>query len=94
MNISFTADDVLNSVVLESSSSSHIYQLETPKYSGGVLTTTASRRDYVDGSSQPVFQILWAGTSLENTNLVLDPTTSAKSKARDILPNAQGGATL
>jgi hypothetical protein len=93
MNISFATDDVLNSTVLESSSGSPIYQLETPKYSRGVLTTTASRRDYLDGSSLPAFQILWVGKSLENTNLVLDPTTRAKSKARDILPDAQGGAT-
>jgi len=93
MNISFAADDVLNSPVLESSSGSPIYQLETPKHSRGVLTTTASRRDYVDGSSSPVFQIIWAGTSLESTNLVLDPTTRVKSKARDILHNSQGATT-
>lgn len=94
MNLSFTTDkDVLDCVVFESASGSPIYQLETPRYSGRVLTTTASRCDYVDGSSWPVFQILWAGTSLEHTKLVLDFTTRAKCKARDILPDAQGGST-
>jgi len=94
MNLSFTADeDVLDCVVFESDSGSPIYQLETPKYSGRVLTTTASRFDYVDGSTWPVFQILWAGTSLERTRLVLDFATRTKCKARDILPDAQGGST-
>jgi len=93
MNVSFDAADVLNSTVLESSSGSSIYQLETPKYSEGVLTTTASRRDYIDSSLLPVFQILWAGDSLENRILVVDPATRAESKARDILPSAQGGTT-
>jgi hypothetical protein len=94
MNLSFTADeDVLDSIIFESASGSPIYQLETPKYSGRVLTTTASRCDHIDGSSWPVFQILWAGTSLEHAKLVLDFTTCAKCKARDILPEAQGGST-
>ena len=94
MNLSFTTDkDVLDCVVFESASGSPIYQLETPRYSGRVLTTTASRCDYVDGSSWPVFQILWAGTSLEHTKLVLDPTTRSKCKARDILPSSQGVST-
>ena len=94
MNLSFTADkDVLDCIIFESASGSPIYQLETPKYSGGVLTTTASRCDYVDGSSWPVFQILWAGTSLEHTKLVLDFSTRVKRKARDILPDSQGGST-
>ena len=94
MNLSFTAsDDVLDSVVFETSSGSPIYQLETPKYSGRVLTTTASRCDYVDGSSWPVFQILWVGTSLEHRSLVLDFTTRTKRKARDVLPDAQGSST-
>ncbi|KAF9645610.1 hypothetical protein BDM02DRAFT_489280 [Thelephora ganbajun] len=91
MNLSFTAgDDVLDCIVFESASGSPIYQLQTPKYSGRVLTTTASR---CDGSSWPAFQILWAGTSLEHTKLVLDFTTRAKYKARDIFPGAQGGST-
>lgn len=94
MNISFAADgDVLDCIVFESASGSPIYHLETPKYSGRVLTTTASRFDYVDGSSWPVFQILWAGTSLEHTKLVLDFTTRFKCKARDIFPDAQGVST-
>ena len=94
MNLSFTTDeDVLDCVIFESASGSPIYQLETPKYSGRVLTTTVSRCDYVDGSFWPVFQILWAGTSLEHTKLVLDFTTRSKCKARDILPDAQGGST-
>ena len=55
MNLSFTADeDVLDCVIFESASGSPIYQLETPKYSGRVLTTTVSRCDYVDGSFWPV----------------------------------------
>ena len=94
MNLSFTADDnVLDSIIFDSSSGSPIYQLNTPKYSGRVLTTTVSRFDHVDGSSWPVFQILWAGTSLEHAKLVLDFTTRTKCKARDILPDVQGGST-
>ena len=94
MNLSFTADEeVLDSVIFESASGSPVYQLETPKYSGRVLTTTASRCDFVDGSSWPVFQILWAGTSLERTRVVLDFATRAKCQARDILPDAHGGST-
>jgi len=94
MNLSFTADgDVLDSIIFESASGSPIYKLETPRHSGRVLTTTASRCDYADGTSWPVFQILWTGTSLEQTRLVLDPTTRSKCRARDVLPRAQGGTT-
>lgn len=94
MNLSFTADqDVLDCIVFESSTGSPIYQLETPKYSGRVLTTTVSRCDYVDGSFWPVFQILWSATSLEYTKLVLDIAARSKCKARDILPDAQGSST-
>lgn len=91
MNLSFTTDDnVLDCVVFESTSGSPIYQLETPKYSGRVLTTTASR---CDGSPRSVFKILWAGTSAEHTKLVLNFTTRTKCKARDVLPVAQGSST-
>jgi hypothetical protein len=91
MNLSFTTDDdALDCIIFESTSGSPIYQLETPKHSGRVLTTTASR---CDGSPQSVFKILWAGTSLENTKLVLNFATRTKCKARDVLPVAQGGST-
>lgn len=91
MNLSFTADDnVLECVVFESTSGSPIYQLETPKYSGRVLTTTASR---CDGSPRSVFKILWAGTSMEHAKLVLNFATHTKCKARDVLPAAQGSST-
>ena len=91
MNLSFTSDDnLLNCIIFESTSGSPVYQLETPMYSGRVLTTTALR---CDGSPRPAFQILWAGTSLEHTKLVLHSPTRVKCKARDILPDAQGGST-
>lgn len=91
MNLSFTADDdVLDCIIFESASGSPVYQLETPKYSGRVLTTTVSR---CDGSSRPAFKILWAGTSLEHIKLELNFATRTKCKARDVLHVAQGGST-
>lgn len=90
MNLSFTADGVLDCIIFDSATGTPIYQLETPKYSGRVLTTTVSR---CDGSLWPVCQILWAGTSLERTKLVRDFSTRTECRARDILPNAQGGST-
>ena len=92
MNLSFAADDIFDSVVFESSSGSPLYQLQTPKHSGRVATT-ASRYDYVDSSSLPVFQIRWAGNSLEHRKLVLDFATNAEYGARDVLRGARGGST-
>lgn len=95
MNLSFDTNDdtVLDCIIFESTSGSPIYQLKTPKWSGRVPTTTALRCDHVNGSSWPVFQILWAGRSLEHTKLVLDFSTRSKCKARDILPDAHGSST-
>jgi len=90
MNLSFTSDDVFDSVIFESASGSPVYQLETPKYSGRVLTTTVSR---CHGSSRPAFKIFWAGSSLEHAKLELNFATRTKCKARDILPDAQGSST-
>ena len=92
MNISFAADDIFDSTVFESSSGSPLYKLQTPKHSGRV-TTTASRYDYVDSSAWPVFQIRWAGSSLEHRKLVLDFATHAECRARDVLHDAHGSST-
>jgi hypothetical protein len=72
LNLSFTLDDeddILNATIRDSETGSVMYTLETPKYAGGTLTTTATRTNRTDGSTRVVFRILWkGGKGLEDAN--------------------------
>ena len=98
MNLSFTMDeedDILNTTVRDSDTGSIMYTVETPKHAKGALTTTATRRNQIDGSTRFAFRILWAGTSgsLESAKAVLDERTSEEVPIEEILQSAPGGST-
>ena len=98
INLSFSPDeedDILNTTIRDSDSGSVIYTIETPKYSGGVLASTATRRNQVNGSTRFAFRILWKGemTSLKEVAVVLDDKTSEEIPARELLEGAPGSNT-
>jgi len=95
MNLSFTPNeegDILNSTIRDSYTGSILYIVETPKYAGGTLTTTITRRDQIDGSMRFACKILWKG-SLEDVNIVLDNEISREVPVREILESAPGSTT-
>lgn len=98
MNLSFALDeedDILNSTIRDSDSGSVMYTLETPRFAGGVLTTTATRKSQTDGSTRVAFRILWkGGGGLEDAMVVLNDRTSEEVPIREVLRVAPGGDTL
>ena len=97
LSLSFTLDeeeDVLNTTVRDSSTGSVMYTVETPKFSRGALTTTAMRRNQIDGSTRFAFSILWRGArmSLDGAKVVLDNRTSEELPVREILQTAPGSS--
>ena len=95
MDLSFTLteDDILNATIRDSAIDSVIYTIETPKYAGGALTATATRR--INGSTQLVFKIVWGGRkmSLESVRVVLNPDTMEEVPVRQVLERAPGTTT-
>ena len=102
LNLSFALeneDDILNATIRDSHTGSVVYTLETPKYAEGVLTTTATRTNQIDGSTKTAFRILWKGKwkgekSLEDAKVVLNNRTSEEIPIRDIFRVAPGGDVL
>jgi len=88
-------DDILNTTIRDSYTGSVTYIVETPKYVGGTLTTTVTRRNQVDGSMRLAFKILWkvGGVAKEDVKIVLDNMTSQEVPVREILENALGSTT-
>jgi len=98
MNISFASDegdDILNATIRGSDTDSVMYTIETPKRAGGTLSTTATRRNQIDGSTKIAFRILWKGVkgSLEDVKIVLDFGTLEEVSGRDVLGSAPGSTT-
>ncbi|KAF9645293.1 hypothetical protein BDM02DRAFT_3189829 [Thelephora ganbajun] len=98
MNLSFTLneeDDILNTTVRDSETGSVMYTVETPKYAGGTLATTVTRRNQIDGSTRFAFRILWKGVrgSLEDVMVVLDSRTSEEVPVREVFESAPGSTT-
>jgi len=98
MNLSFTSDgedDILNTTIQDSDTGSVVYTTETPKRSGGTLTTTVRRWNPMDGSTELVFRILWKGTgkSLGDVTVVSDFRTLEEIPVREILGSAPGVTT-
>ena len=97
MNLSFALneqDDILNATIRDSGTGSVIYTIETPKYSGGILASTATRRNQINGSTRFAFRILWKGKmkSLKDIVVVLDETFE-EMPARELLERAPGSTT-
>ena len=98
MDLSFALDeegDLLNTTVRVSETNSIMYAVETPKYAGGALTTTVTRRSQVDGSTRFAFRILWKGEKarLEDAMIVLDERTLEEISVRELLERAAGSTT-
>lgn len=99
MNLAFTSDeedDILNATVRSSETGSVAYTIETPKFSGGTMTTTVRREHRVYyGSSEFLFRILWKGAkgSFEDVMVVVSPTTLEEVPVREVLKSAPGGST-
>jgi len=96
MNLSFTPneeDDILNTTIRDSDTGFVMYTLETPKRTGGALTTTVTRRNQTDGSSRFAFRILWKA-SLKDVKVVLDFRTFEEVPVGEVLGSATGGTTL
>jgi len=87
INLSFAPneeDDILNTTIRDSYTGSIVYIIETPRYAGGTLTTTVTRRNQIDGSMRFAFKILWKGGKLssEDVSIVLD-NLSGSACSRD-----------
>ena len=103
MNLSFTPneeDEILNTTILnatirDSDTGSVMYTVETPKYVGGTLTTTATRRNQISGSTRFAFRILWKGMkeSLDGVKVVLDNRTLEEIPVGEVLGSARGSTT-
>ena len=97
LKLSFTLneeDDILNATIRDSYTGCVMYTLETPKYAKGILTTTATRTNQIDGSTRTVFKILWKGKKgLEDATVVLGNGAS-EMPIRDIFRAAPGSDTL
>ena len=98
VSLSFTPheeDDILDTTIRDSETSSVIYIVETPKHAEGALATTVTRRNQVDGSVRFAFKILWKGVrkSLEDVMVVLDSRTSEEVPVREVLESAPGSTT-
>lgn len=98
VNLTFASDeedDILNTTIRNSDTASVEYSIETPKYTGGTLTTTVKRQNQVYWSSRFLFRILWKGSrgSLEDVTVVLDARTLEEVRVRDVLKSAPGSST-
>lgn len=96
MDLSFalTGDDILNTTIRDSATNSIMYTVETPRYAEGALTTAATRRNQIDGSSRFAFGIVWPGkVSLEDAMVVLDQRTMEEVPVRQVLESAPGSTT-
>jgi len=98
MKLSFALDDeedILNATVRDSDTGFIVYTLETAKYAKGVLTTTATRTNQVDGTTKIVFRVLWkGGRDLEDVKVVLNNRTSEEIPIREIFRAVPGGDVL
>jgi len=98
LNLSFalgSEDDILNATIRDSNTGSVVYTLETPKYTEGTLTTTATRTNQIDGTTKVVFKIFWKGRkNLEHAKVVLNNRTSEEIPIREIFRVAPGGDVL
>jgi len=98
MKLSFTSDgegDILNATIQDLDTGSVMYTAETPKRAGGTLTTTVTRWNPMDGSTELVFRILWKGTgkSLGDVRVVSDFRTLQEIPVREVLGSAPGVTT-
>ena len=98
VSLSFTPheeDDILDTTIRDSETSSVIYIVETPKHAEGALATTVTRRNQVDGSVRFAFKILWKGVrkSLEDVMVVFDSSASEEVPVREVLESAPGSTT-
>lgn len=95
MDLSFaiTDDDILDTTIRDSETNSIMYTVETPRYAEGALTTTATRRNLVNGSTRFAFGIVWGGASLEDARVVLDHRTLEDVPVRQVLERASGNTT-
>ena len=97
LNLSFTLvdeDDILNATIRDSNTGFVVYTIETPKYAQGILTTTATRTNQIDGTTKIVFKILWKGRNLEDAKVVLNNRTSEEIPIREIFRAVPGGDVL
>ena len=85
-------DDILNAIIRNSETDSVIYTIETPKHSGGTLTTTIRSQNQVYSSRRFLFKILWK-ESLEDATVVSDFRTLKEVPVREVLKSAPGGTT-
>ena len=96
-NLSFALneeDDILNTTIRDSDTGSVMYTVKTPKHAEGILTTTVTRRNQINGSTRFAFSILWeSGKKLEDVKVVLDNRTFDEVPVREILENAPGSTT-
>lgn len=97
-NLSFDPNeenDIFNTTVRDSDTGSVLYTVETPKYAGGALATTVTRRSQVDGSTRFAFRVLWKGGErlLEDAKVVLDNRTFEEVPVREVLKSAPGSTT-
>ena len=98
INLSFALneeDDILNTTVRDSDTSSVMYIIETPKHAGGVLATTITTRNQINGSTRFAFRILWKGGrgSFKDIMVLLDNETSEEVPVREFLERAPGSTT-
>lgn len=98
MKLSFTPGeegDIFNGTFQDSDTGSVMYTIKTPKYAGGTLGTTVTRRDQIDGSTRLAFRILWKGTEglLEDAEIVLDFRTLEEIPIKKIMGRAPGSTT-
>ena len=98
MNLSFTPGeegDIFNGTIQDSDTGSVMYTVKTPKYAGGTLSTTVTRRDQIDGSTRLAFRILWKGTEglLEDAEIVLDFRTLEEIPVKKVMESAPGSST-
>ena len=98
VSLSFTPheeDDILDTTIRDSETSSVIYIVETPKHAEGALATTVTRRNQVDGSVRFAFKILWKGVRkpLEDVMVVFDSSASEEVPVREVLESAPGSTT-
>jgi len=68
-----------------------MYIIETPKYAGGTLTTTVTRRNQIDGSTRFAFRFLWKG--VKDVKVVLDGWSLEEIPVGEVLGSAPGSTT-
>jgi len=94
MNLSFASseeDDILDTIIRDSDTGSVMYTIETPKYVGGTMTTSVTRRNQINGSTRFAFRILWKGA--KDVKVVLDPWSLEEIPAGEVLGSASGSTT-